>query len=991
LNNNLLFHYSCESGKVEIIAEKQERIKLGTAVRTDHRSKTAYSKRATRFNRGVKKGRSILAVGDEPMAALICVNPEPSEAPFLHKLGHLQIKINDRLLEEAENIRTVFTPWGADWTINFTENRDQVFYLKTVITDQGFNAVFETSGDVIWQDVEIIYGGFLFGERTFQPEYFVERPDNLIPVVAETVKTRDMDYIKISALDGGFNYTGNPPVTEYAGFTVFGGISAVSGGFGIYRIKIKKDEKYGICARFADEKKTILFPENKPALDREINREKQRFEKLLAACPSDVPDNILDLALKHAVLNMDYLYTGSAWFEGGHWWNSYFTNNNQISAAIALMDFSKARNALLYFGLKEKGYGVILADGQLDPNGTFSDGREDFLAYDGIPYYLHQLYEYVDATGDTGLFDVVCENVIKMIESLELSRMNNGLYSWHRACNMFLYQADHLQLPGASSSVSLMMAGIYKKLSVLLGKTGKNRQALLYIKKSENILAKTIAKLWDKERKFFVSHEDWQGHKHFGHYYTDLVFPALYTDLPPEYAERSLDHLKRTLFIKADSGNLLMRVGDLKPSLFGNDNVMPTQMAETARAFAKYGEAAVCGELLKSIALAATVYTEAPGSFPERLSDDGKGEYNYMFGNPAGAYIYAYICGLFGIRAGDYGKCLYVSPAFPPDWDKAELQLLYGGLKYRRSGKVLEYYINADQRFKTVIFSVCLDPIENLDISINGKAGEYTVEHRLTRDVVSIRIDQQFLVSGGEYRVRIIPLYRKIAEIEKNECGDGPAHKPCDSISGKNLSWELLSSKPLDMDHLLINETIRASSAWRQDNEYKPCFSGIDRNSNIMEIAGGSFKIIPAENGTGYLKFLRVAFGYSDPITGFTRHFNDCSNHARIPVRRQVKKIFFFMMTEADARLTYSKIGYMCFAYSDGSTVYMDLVQGKNISSLIEPFAADAVAIVPAKESADCGFILAMDGDNSKTLSYIDIDINTSDADVAIFAVNILT
>ena len=40
------------------------------------------------------------------------------------------------------------------------------------------------------------------------------------------------------------------------------------------------------------------------------------------------------------------------------------------------------------------------------------------------------------------------------------------------------------------------------------------------------------------------------------------------------------------------------------------------------------------------VARAATVFTEQPGSFPERMDAAGKGEYNYMFGNPSASYLY---------------------------------------------------------------------------------------------------------------------------------------------------------------------------------------------------------------------------------------------------------------------------------------------------------------------------------------------------------------
>lgn len=74
--------------------------------------------------------------------------------------------------------------------------------------------------------------------------------------------------------------------------------------------------------------------------------------------------------------------------------------------------------------------------------------------------------------------------------------------------------------------------------------------------------------------------------KHTARYYTDYVFPVLYGKCGAEDSYSMMNRLKdRLTYFSDEIGERLMRVGEFKPSMFGNDNVMPTQAAEAARVF----------------------------------------------------------------------------------------------------------------------------------------------------------------------------------------------------------------------------------------------------------------------------------------------------------------------------------------------------------------------------------------------------------------------
>lgn len=119
------------------------------------------------------------------------------------------------------------------------------------------------------------------------------------------------------------------------------------------------------------------------------------------------------------------------------------------------------------------------------------------------------------------------------------------------------------------------------------------------------------------------------------------MLPVLYGEESAESTALGLARMKERLAYHSDeTGETLMRVGELRPSMFGTDSVMPAQTAEAARACFLAGDTKTGLALMCGVARAATVFTEQPGSFPERMDAAGKGEYNYMFGNPSASYLY---------------------------------------------------------------------------------------------------------------------------------------------------------------------------------------------------------------------------------------------------------------------------------------------------------------------------------------------------------------
>jgi hypothetical protein len=438
-----------------------------------------------------------------------------------------------------------------------------------------------------------------------------------------------------------------------------------------------------------------------------------RDADLLAKSAAVTPELYIGPGFDAAVLTLENCWDQYAWLESTHWWSCFWTNNYQISAAVALGQWNRARQALEFF-LDDQGYcPARLADGSRMGDGL-RVGR-----YDGLPFWLHQLAGYVDATGDRELVLKLRGRVETCISYMLAARENEpgGLLNWFTGVNCTVYQADHLGWPGEATSPSFLAALALRDWGRLCQAVDDPQAAASWTRKADHIEQLARARLWDGERGCFFGHRDEQGHTFSNHYYSDHVYPVLYGNVLslPEVAS-VLDFMRQELMFETASERLLMRVGTYLPPIFSNNNVMPTQMAEAAMAFGRLGENGTAARLLQAVGLASTLDTESPGSFPERLLDNGKGEANYGFGNPSGAYAMAVVNGLFGVALREGGEACQWVPGFPNDWPSAELHLPWVNLNYSQSssrdGKLTRRYEFTSTKPRRLQFRVFL-PVAN--------------------------------------------------------------------------------------------------------------------------------------------------------------------------------------------------------------------------------------------------------------------------------------
>ena len=679
------------------------------------------------FNRGIKRDDTILVTGDRARFAMLRILPEDTVMPDFQKLGDGRVQViyqgQKHWLDLMKGCKTTFYPGATEYQCSATTIPGlQANLLVTQAGNWGLVArlsLINTSAQPLKVQADWIWGGVARLTRTLYAEYFPSDRDDtpgdkITP--GDTSATLQGDNLLYLATVAAYplsrpGLSGSRVVYSYD-LNLKPGKSE-----SVYLVASHSDLKNGTDQRVADAKPEALISESR-----------QYYEAMLAPYAISTPNPVLDAGFFTGIVNLDYEYTAPAWLEGVHWWGSSFPNISQINAAMLLGQHDRARKALIHFGLATSGDYVSYS-----ASGKASGGGGGMYDYDAFPYHLRDVMQYYDFTGDRALLEQFWPRLMAATQKMWklYAGSDDVLLKFHMGCNCLMYQADCLGLPGVGASPSLIMAGLPERLGDLATSLGKTNDARLLKERTAAMFGALQAKVWNPELGYFYNHVDLQGVPHTVHYYSDFVWPTLYTSLDAKYGWQSLSAMNHALWWNPTGTEPpLMRVGDLKPSMFGDDNVMPFQMADAARAYFRIGDKDRGTKLLESVALASTVFTEAPGNFPERMTDAGRGDANYIFGPPTGAYLMGLIDGLFGLGLTDGGKAIAWRPGFPETWDRAHLKVAYAELTYQgktKAGVRTDRYAVKSPTPKGLRFSIFLKPAKVLQVSNNGHPVKYTL------------------------------------------------------------------------------------------------------------------------------------------------------------------------------------------------------------------------------------------------------------------------
>jgi hypothetical protein len=934
------------------------------------------------FNRGIKRGNIILVSGDRPRFALMRTYPEDKIDPDLIKLGDCRIGISSNSdwdwIDVSDDIKTIFKPYCTEYEIKLRQYPSTTLQL-IVSQAEDWGAVVKLSVSNASEEplkftLRLVFGGISRHGRTHTASY--------LDINNEDTSTNHVKLTTGSAIFSDANipdqvYASSVPKTKSE---IIGSRVAFD-----HEVSLLRGETASYSLIVGCKDSLIDQP------DKLVQEASDFYDHLLSGFSISTPSNVLDAAFLTSIVNLEYDYGGNLWLEGVHWWSSYWPNNYQISAAISLGQLDRARKALDFLGKLECGpCPVLMASEKLYSShiGVYNLGIEE-----GLPYYLYQLIQYYNHTGDKelilGIWEPCKSSIYSLLDARDGSR--SGLLDWHLGCNGFLYQADHLAMPGDAASPSIMMSGILEQLSVIAFELGKEEDGTNWKRLSEEMRGKLVSRLWNEAEGFFYNHIDYQDIQHRALFYTDMVFPTLYSSLAEEIKFRSLENLRNRLVYETEDGRLMMRAGELKPTIFGNDTVLPAQMCEAARALLQTGDVETGYPLLESVAMAGTIYTEAPGNFPERMDDDGKGEANYIFGNPIGSFIYSVISGLFGIKITDSGNTLECSPAIPSEWEHADLQLPYGALSYKK---------NKDGEAFIAVYRIRSIPARKLDFGVLFDAGTVMEVHY---DHAAGKVTQ--LTEFGKTKVHLVSAaptdfieirIRLGGAINQSTRTYQKLEQPVTVYNSSSyVLLDQLDKKrfiSLGLKAYCNSDRITATSGWRHE-EQQIRLSGYERNDGNVEIAGITFQVNQEANG---VRMVLLEHSETHPYTGITMMSNK-PHHARIHVGVNAGAIALFYASECQSRQTGIDVGEIKLNYVEGSSETITLNVGKNIDTLFSHFANDTIPVAirssiqnhPIHPGTDYLNLLVIPCDSGRVLASMELTIALPDVQFGLIGMSV--
>jgi len=696
-----------------------------------------------------------------------------------------------------------------------------------------------------------------------------------------------------------------------------------------------------------------------------MNTSEINLRALLDAAEMRTPGPVLDAGFTAAMLNFDALYMPPAWLEGISGWACYFSNNYQISAAIALGQLDRAREALLFFGERQDGFGGIYgADGSCG----------GYHSTDGLPYYLLQLYRCWTATGDTATLRRVWISTRRALEAFlrEHDPQDSGLLNWHTGCNAFLYQADHLSLPGAGLSPTLMAAGVLQRLSQMAEALGEELQASEWRRISARMRNQALSVLWMEDNGRFCSCQDPLGGRHEAAYCTDYVYPALYVDLPTEIQRRCLESLDRGLWVS----ECLMRTGSYLPDLFGNNGVHPVGMCEAAEGYAAHGRAERAWALLHGTAAGAVVRTDSPGAFAEFASLRGQGTLNIPFGNCAGAFLQATVGGLFGYEPVAAPGAVRWHPAIPAQWASSLL-------------RVREAVLETRGRAQDRVYRLTLPMAQALDLTVPSFGGRAEAAADAAGSAVDYRTCENGCIAMASPASRVHEIRIRLSGLsdspQKIQASPPPAKPQPAYVQGPRA--------PVDLSPYFREESLPAINLWGHAAWLPGSELTFDLRDLLevgpepaLKVGPCLFHVRPSGRN-----LVLLSAGRFDDQSVF-RKFGGPSS-LRIPVGRAIRGAEWLLASEPKVRTTGMEIGAAVFHLAQGIQ-RMPLVVGRQTDSAIGPYATETFTQpLPIVHRGVRRYVAAwcagLDGP-AQVVQEIDFCVERPDLHVAILAVNLI-
>jgi hypothetical protein len=704
-------------------------------------------------------------------------------------------------------------------------------------------------------------------------------------------------------------------------------------------------------------------------------------EPIVADFAISTPMPLIDSAFAAAISGLENTYEpGKAWFEGLQGWKSYWCNNYQVDAAVHLGGkwLQRARNAIMFFAQRPGGLGSIYT-----ASGSKADARPA-----GLPYFLLSLHRYWRATGDDDLTNIMtryggCHVLDELL--LGLDPDGDQLLGFWSGGNEFLYQSDHLNLPGAALSPTVFMAGVLQRLAQMLS---NHTLASRYRQRATHMADEVTKLLWLPAKRRFASLRDFQNYTQTERvlYYTDLAFPSLYAGslLPADMTYQTLLSVQSSnLWMPADESCPYprLRVGDMLPLLFGNSVPSVVAMAEMSEALLQ-GQLIDMGvSLLEGVSATATSRSNAPSNVMEYVSLDGRGSGDSQFGNPAGCLVLAIIRGLFGLSPGsgqNATMALRWSPAVPANWTATSLRLP-SGISMQISGQASNrtYSLTVPASLQVLIrVPTYRSQVSSVVDSITGLPLPYRIDTHPGGSRVEI-----VTTVAQSLHVRVLLRHAGAKDLNKPKVSsirDAVKASPtthADTYAMASGAHIVLPGerKPVDIYRLLNTNWTRLMNFWNAGHFAGFIFDGdlmngpnnvVLRNFSMLQSRGYSMDTSPtpwflvsANESSNSICLSLGDYGEAEVATRgvqavsivLNRPDLRCRESVSFAMEQNVSALEFLWAAEPRPRLTGETIGTISLETEKSgkdfaaSRLEMPLVVGQNVDSMVQPYAPDLI------------------------------------------------
>ena len=265
--------------------------------------------------------------------------------PWRHKLGDLQgaVFIGGEWIAftQADETDVNFVPGAVEYRLRFDQPEEVTISMEiSLLSDDGMVVLVENAGTSAAL-VRLRYGQMQHGDRLFTSAWY-KRDQRIVPSCMDLLEqTGNRLYARSQAQDGGFDYLGQPPMTEKCCTSICtdGALTGcVCGEYLHAESVLSPGEKMALTAVYerAEHFPTVYSAQDVSEAEKFVQETRSRYMGLLKGCQTKTPSLVLEGGFSHCVQGLESVHIGRAWAEMKHWWHSYFAVNYQISAALLL-------------------------------------------------------------------------------------------------------------------------------------------------------------------------------------------------------------------------------------------------------------------------------------------------------------------------------------------------------------------------------------------------------------------------------------------------------------------------------------------------------------------------------------------------------------------------------------------------------------------------------------------------------------------------------